>query len=340
MGSIRPGQAKAPYVGLRSGGGIGPGDAQPGICVARTTSLTLDGTQQHPTFDTVVKSDPTGKFAFTAPSDTITISDTGSYRVSVYLTTRNESAMLFKLTLFNNGVEIPNIATFLEEGNEQIGIEDEYQTCLAIEAINLTAGTVKVMVQEVTHTGTDPNLVEPNLVWSMAQNNGLVGADGTDAPNSFSRDEFFVFLDSDTPLINLSLVPNAFKDAAQATSKMSVLYDKGGVVDAANAKVILTEGTWEITFFLATTLLESGDWPLALINEDPDGLNVTIFEGTLSDRATGQNGTSMVRAQIKVTAGDEFGFFANSNDSSSTVRGGTPPMLTYAYGYRINTDPT
>lgn len=318
-------------------GGITPGQAQAGIAVVRTTDLELDGTIQIPTFDTVIKADTLGKFSFTPGTTTITITETGSYRISLYGTTRNESAFTFRATVMNNGVEIPNIQTVLEEGTDQAG-PDEYQFCISIEAIDLTAGSLQIVVQEVTRSGSGTNLVTPNLVWSIAQNSGVAGAPGAPGDNGFSRDEFLVYLDTDT--VNMpfaSTVKNIFKNAAQTASKMVVLFDAGGVVDATNAKVVLTEGTWELSLFVRLGNLESGDEMLAALVEDPDGAATVINEGTYGDRASDGQAASMVSTLIKVSAGEEFGFYGFSDDGQADVIGGMVPLRTYAYGHRINT---
>lgn len=162
---------------------------------------------------------------------------------------------------------------------------------------------------------------------------------GTPGIGNFTRDEFWVTLESDTATFDLSTPKNAFKNAAQTASKMVVQYDKSGVVDVANAKVILTEGTWELGYFVSADLVVA-DWMLARIHEDPDGANTHIFSGTLAWKASLDESAATVTCQIKVQAGDEFGFFVVGNSASETLRGGNPPALTYAYGRRINADAT
>lgn len=339
MGVLHKGHSKGPFVGHKTGGSNGAASAQASIAVARTTSLNLDGTEQNPTFDTILKADTTGNFSFAAGTSTIAIAKSGSYSLSVYMTTRDESAFTFKLSVKNNGVEIPNIATFMEEGHDQ-QFPDEYQICLSIKAIDLVAGTLQIIAHELTRSGTGTNTIDPNMVWSMTQNTGLAGANGLNDAG-VSTDEFWVFLSTDTTGIVMTTPVNAFKDAAQVASKMSVMYDEAGVVDVANAKVVLTAGTWDITFFVRGSGIESGEWILARIHSDPDGANIAEFEGTMSDRAANTHGASMVSALIKAQAGAEFGFFVNSNDAGgNALLGGATPSRVYAFGKRINADPT
>lgn len=321
------------------GGGISPTQAQAAISVARTTDFNLDGTEQFPTFDTIIKGDITGNFFFTAGTDTITITKSGSYAFHVYCTTRNESAFEFKITMFNNGVEIPNIAARTEEGTDQAGV-DEYQACISIEAIDLTAGTLQIMVQEVSRTGSGTNQVVPGFVWSVRQNSGVAGAPGADAAGGFTRDAFLAFRASDSGSFNASgASKNAFKNNAQTASNMSVLFDESGVVDTTNAKIVLTEGTWEISYLVKAVNVTSGAFIHGTIKEDPDGTPSDYAAGTQTESGgTSSVNSSTVTVLIKSDGTREITGFVFSNDTDIDIFGaGGGVLRTYISGHRINT---
>jgi len=318
------------------GGGSGTPADQAGILVSRTTEFDLDGTEQNPTFDTLVESDPTGNFLFTPGADVITIGATGSYRLSINCTTRNESVMLFKLSIENNGVEVANIAVFWNEGTDQPGV-DWYPGGLSLEKISLTAGTVKVIVQEVSRSGSGTNVIEPNFTWSMAQNTGVKGADGNNTPGSFSTDEFLAYATSDIGGFHPTTV-NAFQNDTQTASNMSVLFDPAGVVDTANSKVVLSEGTWVLIFTLKAGDVGSDKTMNALIKTDPDGTPTDYDSGTQVENGANGVNSSVCSTLIKSDGTLEVGFYIFSDASTVDLLGSSAPFRTKVIGYRINTD--
>lgn len=324
-----------------NGGFVSPGTPaeQAGITVIRTTSFDLDGTEQFPTFDTLKEADSTGLFAFTPGTDVITLLTGGSYRLSVYFPTNNDKELNFKVTIFNNGVEIPDIFTGIQEGTDQPGI-DHYNVGISLQKITLAAGTLKVMVQEVSSAGVGTNQVLPNLVWSMAQNSGVAGANGTDAAGSFTRDEFFIFRAADSAGgydLNGTPLKNVFLDDAQAISAMSILYDKGGIVNTTTAQITPTAGTWAIKYLVKCDSVEN----TGLINGAIFVDGVTTYAGT--ETRSGDNSSinsSIVDVEFKTDGTKVLDFRAFSSDNSVTVLGGTNNYKTYVSGHRINTDPT
>lgn len=271
------------------GGGITPGEAQPGICVSTTSPTTLGGagTNYFIVFDNVVKSDTTGHIAFTSPSSIFTIDETGSYSLALNIALRHGKAGDWRIRLYNNGVEVPNLEVRQVEGDDQNKV-DTYYSGLIIEAINLDAGTVQVAIHTQSVSGAGNIDLVTNTVFSLRQNRGVTGATGATGPQG-------------APGVVQSISGVANRTTVSGTATVPIVDISATYVGQTSLTTLGTvvTGTWQATkvglaYGGTNADLSATGGTSQVLRQSSVGATITVGQLAASDLSNGTTGSGAV----------------------------------------------